>query len=172
VDPAGGRANGDFFALGIGSVDKASQTIYTRELTLARCPVTQQIAMIVNAYDKWRPLQIGIETNGYQITLKQYLDQESRKRGWYMPITELHTHTHKEMRIRAIAPLFERGDFRLPRDLDPEVERQFLQFPGAGRDDAPDVCAMGIDVARSLAHEPVGEILTSGRLVFAGRGAF
>jgi hypothetical protein len=40
--------------------------------------------------------------------------------------------------------------FRLPPVLDPEAEAQFLHFPKTKHNDGPDVCAMGIELARTF----------------------
>jgi predicted phage terminase large subunit-like protein len=87
-----------------------------------------------------------------------------------MPIVGLKTTTNKLARIEGSAPFYENGTFRLPADLSAEAEAQFLQFPKAKHDDAPDVCAMGIEVARSMrsgAHVE-GAVLQNGNL-FARR---
>ena len=151
VDPATGKENGDFFALWVGSVDTTRRTIYTRELTLERIGATTQIERVIAAFRKWQPLRVGIETVGYQHALKQMLDERSLQLGLYMPITGINTRANKQARIQSLAPFVENGLFRFPEDLDPEVERQFLLFPEAGHDDAPDVCVMGLDLAREFA---------------------
>ena len=150
VDPATGVSGGDYFALWIGSLDTAFGTIYTRRLTLERIGVVEQVKRIVAAFDEWKPVKIGIETVAYQVALKEILEEESRRLGRYMPIVAIQTVTNKRARIEGSAPFYENGTFRLPPALDPEIERQFIHFPKARHDDAPDVCAMGIELARSL----------------------
>ena len=95
-------------------------------------------------------MRVGIETVAYQAALKQLLEEESRKRALYMPLVGLPSHVNKRARIEGASVLFERGLFLLPPVLDPEVERQFLEFPKSRHDDAPDVCAMGIELARGF----------------------
>ncbi len=150
VDPATGTSGGDYFALWVGSVAPRTGTIYTRVLSLERIGIVQQVKRIVAAFRRWRPVKIGIETVAYQVALKQILEEHSRRHRLYMPIVALKTTANKRARIEGAAPFFENGLFRLPRRLDPEVERQFLHFPKARHDDAPDVCAMGIELARSV----------------------
>lgn len=150
VDPATGVKGGDFFAMWVGSLDPRSGVIYTRELTLERIDIVAQIKRVTAAAERWRPLRIGVESTAYQVALKHMLDEYNRRSGSYIPIVELHPIANKRARIEGVAPLFEAGLFRLPLDLDSEIEAQFLQFPAGGHDDAPDVCAMGIELARSL----------------------
>ena len=56
----------------------------------------------------------------------------------------------KIARIEASAVFYENGTFRLPPEIPTEVEDQFQHFPRARHDDAPDVCAMAIELARTL----------------------
>ncbi|MCK4341979.1 MAG: hypothetical protein KAY37_09680 [Phycisphaerae bacterium] len=150
VDPATGTTGGDYFALWIGSVDTGSGIIYTRRLTIERIGIVEQVKRIIAAFKEWRPLKIGIETVAYQVALKEILEEESRRLGLYMPIVAIQTITNKRARLEGSSPFYENGTFRLPPALDPEIETQFLHFPKAKHDDAPDVCAMGIELARSL----------------------
>lgn len=172
VDPATGASGGDFFALWVGSVDPATGVIYTRELRLERIGIVEQVRRIVEAFERWRPVRVGVETTAYQVVLKQILEEESRRHGQYMPVVSLVAASHKLARIEAVVPLFENGTFRLPPVLDPEVESQFLHFPQGRHDDAPDVCAMGIELARSLRATRVVEGMTAGRGRFDRRGAW
>lgn len=150
VDPATGTTAGDFFALWVGSVDPADGVIYTRALRLARVAVPEQVRMILAACKEWHPVRIGIETTAYQAALHQILEELSRNERLYLPIVPVKSTANKRARIEGSAAFFEQGTFRLPPGLDPEVEAQFLHFPKARHDDAPDVCAMGIELARGL----------------------
>jgi predicted phage terminase large subunit-like protein len=172
VDPATGARGGDYFALWVGSLDPATGVIYTRELRLERIGFVEQVRRIVQAFERWRPVRVGIETTAYQVALKQTLEEESRKRGLYMPVVPIVAVSHKIARIEGVAPLFENGTFRLPPVLDPQAESQFLHFPQGRHDDAPDVCAMGIELARSLRTGSVVEGMTAGRGRFEQRGAW
>jgi len=150
VDPATGKSGGDYFALWVGSVDPATRRIYTRELLLARLNAVEQARCVLAAYDRWRPLKIAIETTAYQSALKDYLEEESRRRGLYLPLMGFTSTVDKRVRITASSLFYENGTFWLPPTLDPEAERQFLHFPKTAHDDAPDVCAMGIELARAV----------------------
>lgn len=171
VDPATGRSGGDFFALWVGSVDTGSGVIYTRLLRLERIGVVEQVKRIVAAFAKWRPVKIGIETTAYQVALKEILDEHSRRSGLYMPVVAIQTITNKRARIEGSAAFYENGLFRLPA-LGSEAEQQFLHFPKARHDDAPDVCAMGIEMARTLRAGRQIELLTVDRVPFAGPGGW
>jgi predicted phage terminase large subunit-like protein len=146
VDPAVGLRHGDYFALWVGSVDSATQKIYTRELTLRHINVTAQVNQIVEAYLRWRPVQIQIEANGYQQTLARLVAERSVELGLVIPVSAVPSRGTKETRVLSSVPAYERGQFLLPPGLPPEIRAQFLNFPDGPHDDAPDVCAMGIEL--------------------------
>lgn len=150
VDPATGVSGGDYFEVWIGSVDTPTGVIYTRQITLDRIGIVQQVKRIVAEFERFGPARIGIETTAYQVALKEVLDDYGRRNHLYLPIVPIQTIANKRARIEATAPFYENGTIRFPAQLDAEVESQFLQFPKARHDDAPDVCAMGIELARTL----------------------
>lgn len=150
VDPATGVSGGDFFAVWIGGVDQDSGVIYTAKLLLERIGFVAQVKRIVELFKRFKPQRIGIETNAYQVALKDVLDDIGRKQRLYLPITGIRATANKIARIEASAPFYENGTFRLPPKLSPEAEQQFLHFPKARHDDGPDVCAMAIELARTL----------------------
>jgi len=172
VDPATGISGGDFFAIWIGSLDRSTGIIYTRELTLERIGVPEQVRRIVAKFEQWRPVKIGIETVAYQVALKQILEERSRQNRLYMPIVPIQTTANKRARIEGSSPFYENGTFRLPPTLDPQIESQFLHFPKARHDDAPDVCAMGIELARSLRTVGAVQGITAGRNPFSRDGGW
>ena len=172
VDPATGVSGGDYFAIWVGGIEQNSGNIYTLELTLERIGIVEQVKRIVAAFERWRPMKIGIETVAYQVALKQILEEHSRQNRLYMPIVTIQTTANKRARIEGSSPFYENGSFRLPPTLDPEVESQFLHFPKAKHDDAPDVCAMGIELARSLRTAGDCEGVTLNRNPYSRNGGW
>lgn len=155
VDPATGASGGDFFALWVGGVDPPTGIIYTRALSLHRVPLVDQVRLIVASQQRWHAAKIGIETVAYQVALQHALVDHGRRHGLYLPVVGLRVHTRKRGRIEGLAPLIANGSFRLPLELPAAVLDQFLQFPHAGHDDAPDVCTLGLMLARDIAIGPV-----------------
>ncbi len=149
VDPATGEARGDYFAVWVGGVDRASGVIYTLELALDRIPILEQVQRVMSAFRHWRPVRIGIETTGNQKPLYDSLGDESRRTGLYLPLVAIRNTLNKAARIEGTVPLYAQGRFRLP-PLPADIEQQFLDFPHGRHDDAPDVCAMGVELARGL----------------------
>jgi phage terminase large subunit-like protein len=172
VDPATGVSGGDYFALWVGGIDRHTGVIYTRALNLQRIGVVEQVKRVVEAFQQWKPIKIGIETVAYQVALKEILDEHSRQHHLYMPIVPIRTTANKRARIEGSSPFYENGTFRLLPTLDPEIESQFLHFPKARHDDAPDVCAMGIELARTLRTAGTFNGATGGRNPYARDGGW
>lgn len=166
VDPATGENLNDFFALWAGGFDPQTGVIYTHELTLERIDAPTQVQRVLDAFKRYpRVARIGIEATGYQRTLRQHCEDECRKRGLYLPLQDIDTRSGKVGRIQGASPFFENGTFLLPPTLDPEAESQFLHFPAGKHDDAPDVCAMALQLVRELrgAHLVQAQVVSSGR---------
>jgi predicted phage terminase large subunit-like protein len=173
VDPATGVTGGDFFALWVGDVDVETGVIYTRRLRIDRIGIVQQIRLVIDTFVEFRPAKVGIETVSYQVALKDMLDEIGRREKLYMPTVAIRTVLNKRARIEGASAFFENGTFRLPVGLDDEVIAQFLRFPKAKHDDAPDVCAMAIELARDLrdARGPF-DSLVGARNPFGRRGGW
>jgi predicted phage terminase large subunit-like protein len=112
-----------------------------------------------------------IEAVAYQAALVQSLEVRSQSERLFMPIVEFLPRGEKVARVQGASIHFEKGRFRLPEDLSPEAEAQFLHFPSGQHDDAPDVCAMAIELARELrAWEGGIGVLTRSNDLFPRRG--
>ncbi len=163
VDPATGAEGRDYFALWAGCVDTATGQIDSHELQIARIRVAEQVRRILEAAVRWRPARIGIEANGYQVALKDLLDEAAQKEGLWLPTQAMTTRGDKVARIITAAAQFETGRFRLPAGLEPEVELQFLNFPKGKHDDAPDVCALALEMVYDLRGARSVKPMTGGR---------
>ncbi len=172
VDPATGKEAGDYFAMWVGCVDTNDGTIHTKRLTLERINIVEQIKRIVDAFVEFKPVRIGIETQAYQAALKDILDDHSRRERLYMPIVGIDALRNKIARVQGSAAFYENGTFHLPPTLDPVAESQFLHFPKTQHDDAPDVCAMAIELARTLRGGLKVEGASLARNPYARRGGW
>lgn len=89
-----------------------------------------------NHYEK-----IGIEKTAYLDGLKPYLDEEQRKRGMFLPITELkHNQTAKEIRIRGLVPRYSSGSIFHIQGRCKDLEEEQMHFPMGMHDDVIDAC--------------------------------
>jgi hypothetical protein len=85
----------------------------------------------------WNPVEIGIESNGFQRIIAQGL------RPKLLPIIEIKTTKNKLERIRGLSANFENGRIRISKGMD-ELIMEYLQFPNGETVDILDALEMGV----------------------------
>lgn len=96
------------------------------------------------------PETIGIERTIYLQAIKPFLDDEMRRRGVFMNITELqHNQTAKETRIRGLIPRWESKSIILIEDQCTDLLDEMRVFPRGLHDDVLDSLAYQSQVATS-----------------------
>lgn len=163
VDPSLGRKErGDYSAIITIGINREDMRIYVLDADISRITPRKLIDKIANKFFAFTPIRIAIESVAFQEVLKEWLDELSREKGWYLPTMELQHRSDKVMRISRLSPLFERGEIFLRRDQTRLLE-QLEFFPKGDHDDGPDALEMAVDIARRLAmqfeiiQEPVEE---------------
>jgi len=76
---------------------------------------TEQPRVIVSKYQEWMPERVGIETNAYQMALKQAVVKDA-----LVPVKGLHHSGDKYTRIMTMTPYFENGQVYCRAALDDE----------------------------------------------------
>lgn len=93
--------------------------------------------------------QIGIEKTVYLMALKEYFDEEMRKRGEFPHITELHhNQINKETRIRGLIPYYESDSIYHIEGHCEGLEDELLTFPKGRHDDVIDSLAYQISIVK------------------------
>lgn len=103
------------------------------------------VGNIFSMRDKWKPNVVGMETNGFQRTLKLSCEDEMRRKKTYFPIEEIKTgpQLSKESRIKSLEPFYRNGtvyhaQWMKGKDLETELQT----FPKGRHDDVIDAMAM------------------------------
>lgn len=103
-------------------------------------------------FNIWRthsPETIGIEKTVYLQAIKPFLDDEMRKRGVFMHITELeHKQTAKETRIRGLIPRWESRSILFIENECNDLKEEMRTFPRGMHDDVLDSLAYQIQIAQ------------------------
>ena len=142
VDPAISQLQeSDYTAMVCLGVDNFNNW-FVLEVIRDRMNPLQIIDKLFALNEKWRPFTIGIETVSFQKTIQYFLQEEMRKRGVFLPITELKPDRResKEMRIKSIQPRYEVGVVYHPRmgyNID-YLEDELIRFPKGQHDDIID----------------------------------
>lgn len=142
VDPAMGSAQGDFVAIVMIGVHE--RKIYVLSSIIEKMTPEQTKRVLYNEYIRWNPVQIVVETNGFQALFADRIQTDIP-----MPLKSIKQTEKKIMRLMRLAPYLERGEILFPpRDEEkPGHERlieQILAIPHGSHDDGADVLEMAI----------------------------
>lgn len=148
VDPAiSEKQSADFFAIAVVGRHRETGIIYVIESYKTRCPITQQIPLMINFHLKYPKAKMRIEVVAYQKALSQLLEAE-KKNGHYISIDEYRPVQDKILRAHSVAPFIERGDviFNVGVGMDNLIEN-LCSFPVTedGHDDDVDATISGIE---------------------------
>lgn len=136
------KKNADYSAIVTVGVNSENHW-FVLDVEYGRYDPTTTMDAIFSAYEKWRPLAVGIETVAYQAALKHFLEKEMPKRNLFFRITELKAEKKKELRIDAMQPRFAVGSVWFRRGalwLD-KLEGELLAYPNGAHDDVIDALA-------------------------------
>jgi predicted phage terminase large subunit-like protein len=113
---------------------------------------SETIEHIFQLADLYRPIEIGVEAVQYQAALVHFMEKEMKKRGKILNISEIHTTSDKEMKIRGLIPYYKMGRIYHLRGECNDVENQLLRFPKGANDDMIDSLAMAIPLWEAPAY--------------------
>lgn len=140
------KASADYTAITINYVDRENNwNIQSMHL---RCTPTELLDLLFKIHSERRIEKIGIEKTIYLQAIKEFFDQEMRKRNKFMEIVELqHNQIAKEVRIRGLIPRYETGSiYHIKGECD-GLEDELLSFPKGANDDEVDSLAYQDQIA-------------------------
>lgn len=136
-DPAGStRTSADYFALGTWALTPARDLLLL-DMIRTRLEGPDQPALVRGAYDRWHPVEQGIEPKGLGLTLFQQLRRDG------LPVAELKADVDKWTRALPMAARYEAGTVyhRAGAAWLADYEAELVGFPAAAHDDQVDVAA-------------------------------
>lgn len=116
------------------------------------------IADTFSMYDEHQPMEVGVESNGFQDLFGDLFDSESQLRGRPpLPISLIHNSAPKPSRIMTLEPYLARRKFRIRRNAGGQLlvrqMRNFRQVQPVDHDDGPDGLEMSVRVLNHIASE-------------------
>lgn len=103
----------------------------------------KQLIDLIFKHQKEYNSSVWLETVAFQKALKYALEEDQKIKGQYFKVNELKAN-NKEMRIRGLLPMYERGViFHRPYG-DVDYESELLQFPRGKHDDRIDAMSYAI----------------------------
>ena len=148
IDPALGKAKGDYF--GVAILGYLNATFYA-SVRLYKIKAPEMIERLLEIYLGLlalnRPIKIGIETVQFQEFFKDTLEQKARDMGLFLPVVELKNHVNKELRIDSLAPYIHKGQILI--DKSAHLLREELEtYPKSAHDDGLDALEMAFRVLK------------------------
>lgn len=134
----------DYTAITICGMDNEWK-LYVLDYLRGHWKPSDVVENIFRMRDKWKPNVVGMETNGFQKTLKLACEEEMRRKRNYFPIEEIKTgpERSKAERIKTLEPFYRNGTVyhaAWMKGKDLEVELQ--TFPKGKHDDLIDAVSM------------------------------
>ena len=146
VDPASSlSARADFFVVATIGVDNDNNK-YIIDVYRNRISPAEQPQVLIDAYKKYRPRRMKIETVGYQEALRVAVRELMSKESIYIPGLEkgVKPRNSKSERLLSLVPMFARKLFYFrPEDIVPQQE--FLSYPKGKHDDVMDAVWTALD---------------------------
>ena len=153
VDAASSKKKGsDYTAIwvvGLGTDGK----FYALDIVRDRLSLTERTDRLFALHRKWKPLQVRYERYGAMADI-EHIKTEQETQQYRFDIIEVGGQTSKVDRIGRLIPVFEKGDFYLPKTLHVTnyekvtvdmihsfIEEEFMPFPVGIHDDMLDSLA-------------------------------
>jgi predicted phage terminase large subunit-like protein len=143
VDPATGKATGDYSAIVTVGKDKETGILYVLDAFGEKISDLKLIDKIIEKYLAFKPRRIIFEEVVFQEIYKNQVMREASKRGIYLPIKGVKPKISKELRIQKLSPLVENGLLRFKKNQKLLIE-QLIEFPKGAHDDLPDALAFAV----------------------------
>lgn len=124
---------------------------YVLDYISGRWRPSEIVERIFEMHSKWKPVVTGMETNGFQRTLKLACEDEMRKRRNHFYIEEIKTGPEKtkENRIKNLEPKYRNRVISHASWMKGKaLENQLETFPKGKHDDIIDALSMSLDLLR------------------------
>jgi predicted phage terminase large subunit-like protein len=138
------RSEADYTAIVVAGMDK-EYNIYLLDYMRGHWNPGDIVNNIFDMQSRWKPNSVGMETNGFQRTLKLAVEEEMRRRRQYFGVDEIKNgpERSKESRIKSLEPFYRKGNvFHASWMHGKDIETELLTFPKGRHDDIVDAMSM------------------------------
>lgn len=142
----------DYTVIAVFASDKEKNLIVV-EVVREKILPSKHIELVRELYEKYKPLQIGIETVQYQASLFYSLSNMG------LPVTKLVPKKDKVSRALPLAAKIEAGKVYFNKSINclAEIENELLNFPNAKHDDIVDSLSYAVEMSIKISEvQPVG----------------
>lgn len=159
IDPSYEGTYSDYAAFVVAGMDH-QRDIYVRYVKREKMTYADIIRTMFDLFNEFDPRQIILETVATQKSIQYELNNEQRRRGTWLPVTEIKSRIKsKEERIRGLAPYYEFGHIYHVKECPQvdELEYELLHFPKGTHDDVIDALASVLEFASPTNSVAQGE---------------
>lgn len=154
IDPSLGKQSrpGDYSAIVFAGLARGAIWV---DASLRRRPPLNIVEDTIRLWQRYSPMQIGVESNGFQEVLGTLFNQHCEMYNLPpLPLAMLHNKGKKEHRIQRLDPYLANKQLRFAHTSDNEMLVDQMQlFPEADHDDGPD----GLEMAIRLLNHVAGQ---------------
>lgn len=161
------KTNADYTGICLNFVDREG---FWNFMTFKRRMTPRTLIDFIFEYqDKYHIETIGIEKTTFQMALKEFFEEEMRKRNKYPHFVDLlHKGQKKEERIRGgLLGRYESGSIRHITGYCNGLEDELLSFPGGKNDD---VCTFGLSKVKTINGDVSIMDISAGDMVLTRKG--
>jgi len=153
IDPAISLSDrADHFAMCLIGVEPNNTMAYIIDTYMGRIPFPDQVDLIAEWYNRYRPELVGVESNAYQ----RALEQQVLRLPQMVPVVPVFAKGKKEERIMAMSPFFRTGRIRVHRQHKDFIE-QWVTYDSKlknPKDDLLDATEIALELASVLLPLP------------------
>ncbi|MGD6896101.1 phage terminase large subunit [Bacillus infantis] len=147
IDPSLGKNNrADFSAITVMGKDTDGY-FHVIEGDCRRLKPKQLIAEVIEKLKRYPVNRIGVETVNFQDLLREQLEVELVKNGFYIEVVAINSRTKKHERIMGLQPLIANGYIKFNKN-NKAYNQQILDYPGKN-DDAADSLEMSVTLLKT-----------------------
>lgn len=113
---------------------------------------------------KFKTLADGVESVGYQATLREDYEKLEIELRQKLPLKMMNTRINKEVRVGRLSSLVERGKIKFRRNNSGDMNlliEQLLDFPDGENDDGPDAVAGAVELAETYVTKTFKKVKSS-----------
>jgi len=144
VDPATGKARGDYSAVVAVGKDKRTGNIYTLYTFNKHSSPNQLIETLIELYKRYKPRTIIFEEVAFQEVYKKFVLEIASQQGVHLPIKGIKPKGPKEVRAQKLSPLVENGILKFRKEHK-ELVQQLTEFPFSAHDDLVDALVYAVE---------------------------
>ena len=149
VDPAiSTESSADYFCHVTIGRDPATGDLYLADIIRARMSFDRQVAVVIDQANRWRPVQVAIESVAYQAGLADAVSARAA-----LPLVRIQSPRDKVTRALRLSSIIENRKLKLRRGdaACATLRDELLQFPHASHDDQVDALGYAVELATARA---------------------